>query len=176
MEEAIMGEDTPPWDLYKSDADKAPWDLYRDNHTVTDEDTTPVYGGKYAIKIPKEESNYAEKIANTVMAPIEYVDRFTGAPTRSFFSAIGNGAPVTTAISNAYNQFGEPSNPYESGKNQELRAMAEKGEKDASISDVFPSIYSGGPQSNNPFLPEKGGKFDISKSGAWGLARDIVQN
>lgn len=140
--------------------------------------TKSLYGGKYPIQIPENinPSDPADAIARAAGAGAEYIDRYTGAPVRAFVSNYENGKNLPESLSAAYDQFGKPANPEYSGKAQELRAQKAAGVPNTSLSDVFPSVFSEKPVPENPLQPEKGGKLDISSAGAWGIARDIVEN
>ena len=109
-----------------------------------------------------------------LLSPItERYEKYITGPTRAAFSELEAGHGLSAAGKAAKQQFGETPLEEYTGKQQALRQMAEKGEKDVTLSESYPSLFS---DTGEGFKLQKGGLLDISKSGLRGLVRDVAQD
>lgn len=104
-------------------------------------------------------------LENVVIPTGEFVDSYTGAPTRAAVGAVQTGQNPIAAF---LQQFGE--DPHQAPTGKDIAKKAGLG--DTSLSDVFPDLYS--PTGDEWFKFKKGGMLDPTASGAAGLGIDIA--
>ena len=119
-----------------------------------------------------EDSGMLERAGETVLSGLvaagEFVDKYTGAPTRAAIEAGMEGESPLEAFGE---QFGEDPGMAPTGKQ-----IAQKlGVTEKNLSDLAPGLFTEDPEMAKEWLKfKKGGAADISGTGAAGLVIDIL--
>lgn len=126
------------------------------------------YGG--AEPAPEEKGllqRAGESALGGIVAAGEFVDKYTGAPTRKVIGELQEGKGLGESLSAGVSQFGADPRLAPTGQ----KIMQKAGVPDTKLSEIIPSIYS---DTGEGIKLQRGGLLDPSASGAAGLAVDIV--
>lgn len=120
----------------------------------------------------EEEGSVLEDLGGAALGAVgevgQFLDRYTGAPTRAAISSLmDNGTDISGAASAFGNQFGD--DPTKAPTGQDI--ARDLGAPDTALSEVAPFLFN---ETGKGLRFKKGGPADVTASGAAGLAVDIA--